>query len=61
MRQPGAEDDAATLDNLHEAVQTLEETKRIARRVLGGAHPTTVGIEDDVREARTALRAHETQ
>ena len=39
----------ATLDDLREAVTTLEETTRIARRVLGGAHPTTVGIEGDLR------------
>ena len=60
MRQPGAEDDAATLDNLHEAVATLEDTERIARRVLGGAHPDTVGIADALRNARAALRARET-
>jgi len=28
----------ATLDDLREAVTTLEESERIARRVLGGAH-----------------------
>ena len=42
------------------AVATLEETESIARRVLGGAHPTTEGIEDDLRNARAALRARET-
>ena len=31
----------ATLDDLREAVRTLEETERTARRVLGGAHPFT--------------------
>ena len=39
-----------------EAVTTLEDTASIARRVLGGAHPTTVSIERDVRKARAALR-----
>ena len=34
----------ATLDDLREAVTTLEDAERIARRVLGGAHPTTLGI-----------------
>ena len=34
-------DSGATLDDLHEAVTTLEDSERIARRVLGGAHPTT--------------------
>ena len=54
------EDDRATLDNLREAVATLEETERTARRVLGGAHPATEGIEFHLREARAALRARET-
>ena len=38
-------DTGATLDDLREAVTTLEDAKRIARRVLGGAHPDTAGIE----------------
>ena len=52
-------DDDATLDDLREAVTTLEETERIARRVFGGAHPFTAGIEISLRNARarTALRA----
>ena len=43
---------AATLDDLSEAVTTLEETERTARRVLGGAHPFTVDIENNLRCAR---------
>ena len=54
------EDDAATLDDLREAVTTLEDVKRTARRVLGGAHPLTGGIERRLRDARAALRARET-
>ena len=50
----------ATLDDLREAVTTLEDTALIARRVLGGAHPTTRGIEVALRDARAALRARET-
>ena len=53
-------DPGATLDDLREAVTTLEDAKRIARRVLGSAHPTTAGIEKSLREARAALRARET-
>ena len=53
------EDPAATLDDLRESVTTLEDTERIARRVLGGAHPVTSGIEQGLREARAALRARE--
>jgi len=52
--------DSATLDDLREAVATLVETERIARRVLGGAHPDVVGIEESLRRARAALRARET-
>ena len=54
------EDPAATLDDLREAVETLEDAERTARRVLGGAHPTTMGIERRLRESRAALRARET-
>ena len=54
------EDPTATLDDLREAVNTLEETERIARRVLGGAHPVTVGIEGALRAAQAALRVRET-
>ena len=53
-------DDGATLDDLREAVATLEDAGRIARRVLGGAHPTTTVIEAALRHARAALRARET-
>ncbi len=53
-------DPGATLDDLREAVTTLEDTERTARRVLGAAHPTTAGIEKSLREARAALRARET-
>jgi hypothetical protein len=47
--------DSATLDDLREAVTTLEETARTARRVFGGSHPLTVDIEDHLRAARAAL------
>ena len=53
-------DDDATLDDLREAVTTLEETEPIARRVFGGAHPLTKDIEDDLRKSRAALCARET-
>ena len=52
-------DDAATLDDLREAVTTLEEAERIARRVFGGAHPLTVEMEESLRDSRAALRARE--
>ena len=53
-------DPDATLDDLREAVTTLEEIGRIARRVFGGAYPLVVELEDQVQEARAALRARET-
>ena len=52
-------DDAATPDDLREAVTTLEDTARTARRVLGSEHPLTVGIQDALRRTRAALRARE--
>ena len=52
-------DPDATLDDLREAVTTLEDTERTARRVLGGAHPLTLAIEANVREARDRLAARE--
>ena len=51
------EDPSATLDDLREAVTTLEDIDPIARRVFGGAHPLTVDIEDELEEARDALCA----
>ena len=52
-----SEDPAATHGDLHEAVNTLEETERTARRVLGGAHPITVGVERNLRNAQEAQDA----
>ena len=53
------QDDDASPDDLPEAVKTLEEVERTARRVLGGAHPRVVEIEETLRDARAALRARE--
>jgi hypothetical protein len=52
-------DPDATLDDLREAVTTLEETERTARRVLGGAHPLAPLIERYLLEARAALAAEQ--
>ncbi len=54
------EDPAATLDDLREAVTTVEAVERIARRVCGGAHPLTKDCELNLQDARAALRARET-
>ena len=52
-------DEGATLDDVREAVTTLEDGERIARRVLGGAHPTTVIFEQNLRHVRAVLRARD--
>ena len=52
-------DPSATLDDVREAVTTLTEIEGTARRLLGGSHPHTGGIEDTLREARAALGARE--
>ena len=50
-------DAGATLDELREAVTTLEDVERIARRVFGGAHPIVMGVEDDLQDARATRDA----
>ena len=50
----------ATLDDLREAVEMLEDTERTARRVLGGAHPLTTGIERSLSLSQVTLRVCET-
>ena len=52
-------DPDATLADLREAVTTLEDVDRIARRVLGGTHPTTVAIENELQDVRAALGSRE--
>jgi hypothetical protein len=52
-------DEGATLDDLHKAVTTLEDAAPGARRVLGAAHPLTQSLEDELQNARAALRARD--
>ena len=52
-------DTGAALADLREAVTTLEEIERTARRVLGGAHPKAAAMERSLQAAREALRARE--
>ena len=52
-------DPCATLEDLREAVTTLEETARTARRVFGGAHPSTRNIEGGLRQARARFALRE--
>ena len=53
-------DPGATLADLRESVETLEDAVRIARRVLGGPHPRVANMERAQKNARTVLRARET-
>jgi len=53
------EDSTATLDDLREAVATLEDTIRSARRVFGNTNPLAQGMECYLDESRAALRARE--
>ena len=48
-------DTGATLDDLREAVTTLEDIERISRRVFGGAHPLTGDLVRALRKSRDAL------
>ena len=52
-------DAGATLDDLREALNTIEEIEPTARRVFGGAHPLTVDIVRELGNARAAIRARE--
>ena len=52
-------DPDATLDDVREAVATLEDADQIARRVLGGAHPLAQGTEVELQNAQALLRARE--
>ena len=45
-------DDGATLNDLREAVTTLEDAVRTAQRVFGRSHPLTADIERGLRDAR---------
>ena len=53
------EDAGATLADIREAVRMLDDIARTARRVFGGSHPVTAGIELTLRKARAALHARE--
>ena len=52
-------DAKATLDDLREAVATLEDIIRIARRVFGGEHPHTNQMMIDLKKSRAVLLIRE--
>ena len=49
--------DGATLDDLREAVETLEDVERLWKRVFGEAQPETPRVELALEDAREALAA----
>ena len=50
-------DEGATLGDLREAATAFEDVVRISRRVLGGSHPVTTEVENDLQKAQAALYA----
>ena len=50
----------AALDDLREAVKTIEDVERTARRVLGNSHPLTGTLGSVLRDSRARLAARET-
>ena len=52
-------DAKAALDDLREAVTTIEDVERTARRVLGNSHPLTGAVGRVVRDLRVRLAARE--
>ena len=50
-------DPSATLDDLREAVETLESVARVWTRVFGEAHPETSMVQNTLAAAHTVLAA----
>ena len=53
-------DPGATLNDLQESMEMLEDTTRTMRRVLGRAHPEVRCIEWCLEHSRALLAARET-
>ena len=49
----------ATLNDVREAVATLDELARTTRRVFGGAHPLAVTVAEDLQNVQGKLRKQE--
>ena len=52
-------DPDASLDDIREAVETIEDTERTTRRVLGSAHPIAEGVKNALQNARASLAARQ--
>ena len=48
-------DNGATLDDIHEAVTTLESVAPLWKRVFGQAHPETHRVQTALKQAREML------
>ena len=59
-RLRGVRCSGGALDDLREGINTFMDTERVARRVLGGAHPFVAEIEGALRKVRALIRARET-
>ena len=53
-------DPDATLDDVREAVETLESVAPLWKRVFGPSHPETPLVQNALEDAREALAANET-
>ena len=51
-------DDDATLDDLFEAVETLESVANSWKRIFGQAHPETPKVQGTLKHAREGLAKH---
>ena len=51
------EDPDATLEDVREAVETLESVEPLWKRVFGEAHPETAKVQEALKRARAALAA----
>ena len=51
-------DPGATLNDLQESMEMLEDTTQTMRRVFGSAHPEVVNIQNCLETSRRVLAAH---
>ena len=57
--EEGGHDKLCTLDDVREAVATLDELARTTRRKFGVAHPLAVTVAEDLQNVQGKLRKQE--